>query len=72
MKHHNYKTILLSLIIVLSSLTPNLAVSKDETFSVFAKLPLLGKIEVQNIKTNLIIEDSNIYYSYHVEPTKNT
>ena len=70
MKHHNYKTIVLSLIIVLSSLTPNLAVSKDETFSVFAKLPLLGKIEVQNIKTNLITEDSNIYYSYHVEPTQ--
>tara|TARA_B100001027_G_C16262327_1_gene330096 strand:- start:1132 stop:1884 length:753 start_codon:yes stop_codon:yes gene_type:complete len=41
-----------------------------ETYSVFAKLPLLGEVEVQKIKTNFTTIDDKIKYSYYVSPTK--
>ena len=36
----------------------------------FAKLPLLGEVEVQKIKTFFSSIDDKIKYSYHVSPTK--
>ena len=41
-----------------------------KTYSVFAKLPLLGEVEVQKIKTYFSSIDDKIKYSYHVSPTK--
>ena len=70
MKHNIYNILFLTLSIFLTFALSNNALSKQETYSVFAKLPLLGEIEVQNIKTDLSIHDEKIRYSYYVTPTK--
>ena len=70
MKHSNYNILLISLTIFLSFTFTKTSLSKQENYSVFAKLPLLGEIEVQNIKTDLTIIDDKIKYSYYVSPTK--
>ena len=70
MKHSNYNILLISLTIFLSFTFTKSSLSKQENYSVFAKLPLLGEIEVQNIKTDLTIIDDKIKYSYYVSPTK--
>ena len=62
MKHNIYNILFLSLSIFLTFALSNNALSKQETYSVFAKLPLLGEIEVQNIKTDLSIHDEKIKY----------
>ena len=46
------------------------AEEKVDTYSVYAKLPLLGEVEVQNIETKLTILDNKLEYSYNVKPTK--
>ena len=70
MKNYYYKILLLSLALIYSLAFTNFALSKEETYSVFAKLPILGEIEVQNIRTKLSIKEDNIKYSYYVNPTK--
>mgnify|MGYP001456485278 CR=1 FL=1 len=51
-------------------LSTNLVKAEKETYSVFAKLPLLGEVQVQNIETNFTISNNEFNYSYNVEPTK--
>ena len=58
-----YKILLISLTSIFSLTFTNYALSKEETYSVYAKLPLLGEIEVQNIRTELSINEDNIKYS---------
>ncbi len=70
MKHDNYNILLITLTICLSFALSKFSLSKEENFSVFAKLPLLGEIKVQSIKTDLISIDDKIKYSYQVSPTK--
>ena len=70
MKHSNYNILLISLTIILSFVLTKFSLSKQENYSVFAKLPLLGEIEVQNIKTDFTSIDDKIKYSYYVSPTK--
>ena len=41
-----------------------------ESYSVFAKIPLLGEVQVQSINTKLTIINNEFKYSYNVEPTK--
>ncbi len=48
----------------------NLVKAEVKTYSVFAKLPLLGEVEVQKIKTYFTSIDDNMKYSYYVSPTK--
>ena len=52
MKHSNYNILLITLTIILSFALTKFSLSKQENYSVFAKLPLLGEVEVQNIKTD--------------------
>ena len=70
MKHSNYNILLISLTIILSFALTKFSLSKQENYSVFAKLPLLGEVEVQKIKTVSTLIDDKIKYSYHVSPTK--
>lgn len=70
MKHGNYNILLISLTFILSLALTKFSLSKQENYTVFAKLPLLGEIEVQNIKTDLTSIDDKIKYSYYVSPTK--
>ena len=70
MKNPYYKILLLSSVFIFSLTFTSFALSKQETYSVFAKLPLLGEIEVQNIRTELSIIEDNIKYSYYVNPSK--
>ncbi len=70
MKHGNYNILLISLTITLFFALTKFSLSKQENYSVFAKLPLLGEIEVQNIKTDFTSIDDKIKYSYYVSPTK--
>ena len=70
MKHSNYNISLISLTIVLFLTLTKFSLSKQENYSVFAKLPLLGEMEVQYIKTDFTSIDDKIKYSYHVSPTK--
>ena len=70
MKHDNYNILLISLSITLFFALTKFSLSKQENYSVFAKLPLLGEIEVQNIKTDFTSIDDKIKYSYYVSPTK--
>ena len=70
MKNYYYKILLLSLALIFSLAYTKIALSKQESYSVFAKLPILGEIEVQNIRTELSIKEDNIKYSYYVNPTK--
>ena len=70
MKHGNYNILLITLTIILSLALTKFSLSKQENYSVFAKLPLLGEIEVQNIKTDFTSIDDKIKYSYYVSPTK--
>jgi hypothetical protein len=70
MKHGNYNILLITLTFILSLALTKFSLSKQENYTVFAKLPLLGEIEVQNIKTDLTSIDGKIKYSYYVSPTK--
>ena len=70
MKHSNYNILLITLTISLFFALTKFSLSKQENFSVFAKLPLLGEIEVQNIKTDFTSMDGKTKYSYYVSPTK--
>ena len=70
MKHGNYNILFITLTVILSFALTKFSLSKQENYSVFAKLPLLGEIEVQNIKTDLTSIDKKIKYSYYVSPTK--
>ena len=69
MKHNN-NILLFSITFILSIALTKISLSKEESFSVFAKFPLLGEIEVQNIKTDLSLINDKIKYSYYVSPTK--
>ena len=70
MKHGNYNILLITLAITLFLALTKFSLSKQENYSVFAKLPLLGEVEVQNIKTDSTLIDDKIKYSYYVSPTK--
>ncbi len=70
MKHSNYNILLISLTIILSFVLTKFSLSNQENYSVFAKLPLLGEVEVQKIETDITSVDDRIKYSYHVSPTK--
>ncbi len=70
MKHGNYNILVTTLTIVLYFALTNFSLSRQENYSVFAKLPILGEIEVQNIKTDFTSIDDKIKYSYYVSPTK--
>ena len=70
MKHSNYNILLITLTIALFFALTKFSLSKQENFSVFAKLPLLGEIEVQSIRTDFTSMDGKIKYSYYVSPTK--
>ena len=70
MKHGNYNILLITLTFILSLALTKFSLSKQENYTVFAKLPLLGEIEVQNIKTDFTSIDDKIKYSYYVSPTK--
>lgn len=58
------------IIILFSIINNTSAKEKVDTYSVYAKLPLLGEVEVQNIETKMTILDNKIEYSYSVKPTK--
>ena len=68
MKHGNYNILLISLTFIFSLALTKFSLSKQENYTVFAKLPLLGEIEVQNIKTDsgepLYIELVNQMHSW--------
>ena len=70
MKHSNYNILLISLSIILSFSLTKFSLSKQENYSVFAKLPLLGEVEVQKIETDITSINNSIKYSYYVSPTK--
>ena len=70
MKPFNYKIIYLIAFFSLSLFLTLFAKASVETYSVFAKLPLLGEVQVQNIETNFTIINNEFDYSYNVEPTK--
>ncbi len=57
-------------LILFSIINTSLAKEKVDTYLVYAKLPFLGEVEVQNIETKLSIFDNKFKYSYHVNPTK--
>ena len=56
--------------LLFSIINTSLAKEKVDTYLVYAKLPLLGEVEVQNIETKLTIFDNKFKYSYNVNPTK--
>ena len=56
--------------ILFSIINSTPAKEKVDNYSVYAKLPLLGEVEVQKIETELSIVDSTFEYSYYVAPTK--
>ncbi len=57
-------------LLLFSIINTSLAKEKVDTYLVYAKLPLLGEVEVQNIETKLTILDNKFKYSYKVNPTK--
>ncbi len=57
-------------LLLFSTINTSLAKEKVDTYLVYAKLPLLGEVEVQNIETKLTIFDNKFKYSYKVNPTK--
>ena len=56
--------------LLFSIINTSLAKEKVDTYLVYAKLPLLGEVEVQNIETKLTISEKKFKYSYKVNPTK--
>ena len=70
MKPFNYKIIFLLTIFLYTTFCSSYAIARVERYSVFAKLPLLGEIQVQNIETKFVIENNEFDYYYKVEPTK--
>ncbi len=66
-KRYNLIVILLLLFSIINNTS---AKEKVVTYSVYAKLPILGEVEVQNIETKLTISNNRIEYSYNVRPTK--
>ena len=56
--------------LLFSIINTSLAKEKVDTYLVYAKLPFLGEVEVQNIETKLNIFDNKFKYSYNVNPTK--
>ena len=63
-----FNIILIFILFSIINSTP--AKEKVDNYSVYAKLPLLGEVEVQKIETELSIVDSTFEYSYYVAPTK--
>ena len=57
-------------LLLFSIINTSFAKEKVDTYLVYAKLPLLGEVEVQNIETKLTIFDNKFKYSYNVNPTK--
>ena len=57
-------------LLLFSIINTSLAKEKVDTYLVYAKLPLLGEVEVQNIETKLTISEKKFKYSYKVNPTK--
>ena len=57
-------------LLLFSIINTSFAKEKVDTYLVYAKLPLLGEVEVQNIETILTISDNKFKYSYKVNPTK--
>ncbi len=57
-------------IILFSIINTSLAKEKVDSYLVYAKLPFLGEVEVQNIETRMSIFNERFKYSYHVNPTK--
>ena len=70
MKPFNYKIIYLISIFSITLFFTFFSRASNETYSVFAKLPFLGEVQVQNIKTNFTIIKNEFEYSYNVQPTK--
>ena len=70
MKNYYCKNLFLYLTVIFAFTLSNYSYGKQESYSVFAKFPLLGEIEVQEISTDLIITNNKIEYSYNVNPTK--
>jgi len=70
MKPFNYKILNLIVFSTLLIFYTVFAKASVETYSVFAKLPLLGEVQVQNIETSFTIINNEFDYSYNVEPTK--
>ena len=70
MKPFNYKIIYLIVFFSLPLFNTMFVRASVETYSVFAKLPLLGEVQVQNIETNFTIINNEFDYSYNVKPTK--
>ncbi len=68
MKNYYDKILFLYLTLLFSLSFTDYALSSQEKYSVYAKLPILGEIEVQNIRTELSIIEDNIKYSYYVNP----
>ena len=59
------------ILIVFSIINTTLAKEKVENYSVYAKLPLIGEIEVQKIETKFSTIDNNFEYSYfHLQSKK--
>ncbi len=61
---------IIAILLLISIINNTSAKEKVDTYSVYAKLPILGEVEVQNIKTKLTISENIIKYSYNVIPTK--
>ena len=57
-------------LLLFSIINTSIAKEKVDTYLVYAKLPLLGEVEVQNIEAKLTIFDNKFKYSYKVNPTK--
>ena len=69
MKFNKLK-LLITILLIISFSNSLLAKEEIKEYSVFAKLPLIGEVKVQNIKTNLSISKNIFEYSYNVTPTK--
>ena len=57
-------------LLLFSIINTSLAKEKVDTYLVYAKLPFLGEVEVQNIETKLTILENKFKYSYNVNPSK--
>ena len=60
----------IAIFILLSIINTASAKEKVDNFSVYAKFPIIGEVEVQKIETKLSIVESALEYSYYVAPTK--
>ena len=60
----------IAIFILFSIINTASAKEKVDNFSVYAKFPIIGEVEVQKIETKLSIVNSALEYSYYVAPTK--